>query len=157
MSEKILFLDIDGVLNRIGGDNRTTRLIRRLFGLEEGLVRNLERVLDQDPEIKVVISSAWRRGDMPRFYEDLKLFNFKHTERVQEMTPHLPCATRHLEIKKYLEDVDHENYIVIDDYDFSEEIPDGKFLWTPSDLGLDGGRFRRLQMLLGLPIDPPVF
>lgn len=50
----ILFLDIDGVLN----DH--DRMPNGFCGTDREMIRRMNRVLDTFPELKIVVSSAWR-------------------------------------------------------------------------------------------------
>lgn len=51
---QVLFLDIDGTLN----DH--TRMSNQYCGIKRTCVDNLNRILDTLPDLKIVISSAWR-------------------------------------------------------------------------------------------------
>lgn len=59
---KVLFLDIDGVLNskktteKVGG----TGLFKAFIGLDAGLVAMFKDWLAAHPDVKIVISSTWR-------------------------------------------------------------------------------------------------
>lgn len=58
---KVLFLDIDGVLNWDG----TTERCGRYLGIDPAMVARFNRIIDAHPDVKIVISSTWRRCDMP--------------------------------------------------------------------------------------------
>jgi hypothetical protein len=62
MPMKVLFLDIDGVLNRLGDENgkgATTESFEGLFGLDTGLLA-LYKAMVARADVTVVLSSSWR-------------------------------------------------------------------------------------------------
>lgn len=66
MTKKIIFLDYDGVLN----DHRP--LSNGYSQLKEKCVKELCRILDECPDVNIIISSAWRYmmlGDTPAINE----------------------------------------------------------------------------------------
>jgi hypothetical protein len=56
---KILFLDIDGVLNCTEVDDKKPFADERMYGLNPELVKNLKKVVDATG-CKIVVSSSWR-------------------------------------------------------------------------------------------------
>lgn len=95
---KIIFLDIDGVLNRLGTpqQGRTTEKWEGLIGMEPELVTRFNRLV-RETEAKVVLSSTWRLSKTWR--EDMRQngLDFEFLDR----TPHLHAGEgptyRHLE------------------------------------------------------------
>ncbi len=59
---KIIFLDIDGVLNRIGTRNRTETRWQGYIGMEPELVMRFNQLCERTGA-KVVLSSVWRKDD----------------------------------------------------------------------------------------------
>lgn len=59
---KVLFLDVDGVLNRIGTDNRTTERVEGsgVIGVEHEKCELVRHIL-KETGAKLVISSTWRK------------------------------------------------------------------------------------------------
>lgn len=147
---KIIFLDIDGVLNGYGWfehfivDNlfRICRFLGfakefkdhyDLFGIRLRYVRNLKRIINKT-KAKVVLSSSWKFG-WYKPYEDcsermkaLKRAFTKYNIEVVGITPYDLCSTRGEEINKYLKEhyEDITSFVIIDDEDFdiNEYFPD---------------------------------
>lgn len=67
MATKILFLDIDGVLNCMNVPDKKPFHDERCYGLNPALVANLKRVVDSTG-CKIVVSSSWR------YFKDYKPF-----------------------------------------------------------------------------------
>jgi hypothetical protein len=114
---KIIFLDVDNVLNTI----YTTR---RIFGCTFVDTRKLLRLRDivERTGAKIVLSSTWRIADTPmnQLCRDRLREEF---ERVRcpvwiDTTPHLPGRKRQVEIYEWL--LHHEpleSFVIIDDWE----------------------------------------
>lgn len=116
---KVIFLDIDGVLNVIpqGRDKHGP-------GFHTHLVANLKHIVDETGA-KIVISSTWRSGGLRELldmWEHRKLPGqvigitpFHASGEIQERY-YEPDAGRGYEIQEYLEDHnDILSYVIIDD------------------------------------------
>ena len=129
---KIIFLDVDGVLNT----EFTTDYCGRYIGIEDRFVKNLRKVVDSADDVRIVLSSTWRLGynryglslENNRQYLDEKLA--KQGIEILDVTDYLPHDGRGAEINKWLEDhkdLGIEEWVVLDDerfYDFSQyDIP----------------------------------
>lgn len=57
---KILFLDIDGVLNREGTQEKVKTIFGPFTGVDKVLYNKLEKYLERRPDVRVVLSSSWR-------------------------------------------------------------------------------------------------
>ena len=79
---KILFLDIDGVLNMFGESFRSFK--RDSNPLEDILIRRLEYILENVPNLNVVISSSWRQDEL---ISSLLKYEFKYINRIIGRTP----------------------------------------------------------------------
>lgn len=134
---KIIFLDIDGVLN---GYNKRLHLIGSicmkikplkklwfkwdLFGIRWKYVKNLSKIVKKT-NAKIVISSSWRGGWNVPYNECLprmkslkdKLHHYKID--VIGTTPYI-CGKREDEINKWLEETDYkiDNFVILDDESF---------------------------------------
>jgi HAD domain in Swiss Army Knife RNA repair proteins len=60
---KVLFLDIDGVLNREGTKERVQTIFGPFIGVDVELYNKLREWLDRRPDVKVVLSSSWRADE----------------------------------------------------------------------------------------------
>jgi hypothetical protein len=63
---KLIFLDIDGVLNWIGTEDRISGFI----GLDPTRIAQFNKIIDAVPDAKIVVSSTWRKTGMFGVYED---------------------------------------------------------------------------------------
>ena len=131
---KILFLDVDGVLNSYSNTNKDTHSPHGTFGVEEKHLVHLRRILDTCPEVQIVLCSTWRKYRDMVYYLWNKL-GVKYKERWAGNTPIL--NTRADEIKfwvnKQTEEVTH--WVVLDDQIFPDEI-EGHIVNTDCLIGL---------------------
>lgn len=116
MAEKIIFLDIDGVLNC----NKTIR--RTMSGytfIGNRQLKNLRHIINTT-QAKVVLSSDWRydRED-PRYngdYLELEAELMRCGIQFYGFTPELPSAHRGAEIAQWLaEHPEVSNFVILDD------------------------------------------
>ena len=79
----LLFLDIDGVLNFASGDLNNSYNGRFLNGeeIEPKLVKNLNKIFEEIPNLKIVISSSWR-VNMKKTIWALKFAGFNYIENI---------------------------------------------------------------------------
>jgi hypothetical protein len=113
---KILFLDIDGVLNS-HEDFRTTRSTTGKV-LNMDMVARLKTIIERT-DAKVVISSTWRR-----YPKHMRFFRDKTGIRYIAMTPVIEMAGSYLvgdrgeEIQRWMDThkaYDIESYVILDD------------------------------------------
>ena len=140
---KFIFLDIDGVLNRVGTESelRTATKWHGYIGMEPELVKRFNKLVRQT-KATVVLSSTWRLSKSWR--EDMKGngLTCKFLDRtpylVDDDQMHMP---RGKEIKAWLFDWQAENptqtleaYAIIDDD--SDFLPDQPLFNTDHAFGL---------------------
>lgn len=111
---KIVFLDIDGVLN-----NRGTAIALGSTSefLDPVSVALVDRLCEQ-ADAHIVLSSSWRIGGVERVQADLQRLGAKClADRIVAVTPDLrdPNATRGDEIAAWLEVGKPDRYVIIDD------------------------------------------
>jgi hypothetical protein len=82
---KIIFLDIDGVMNMFGSSSRT---FMKPYGhhIERHLVDRLNYICEKVNNVKIVISSSWR-SDMDDLQKQLEQEGFKYWDKVIGKTP----------------------------------------------------------------------
>lgn len=122
---KLIFLDIDGVLNNtkdvkkyrlfLKGERRVLIDIEPFFYFKK-LLKEIE---EEKLEVRVVISSSWRLGTTASDWKLLFKHYFNDDEIIIGRTLHLE-QDRGLEIQNFIEMLDEkketvEDYIVIDD------------------------------------------
>jgi hypothetical protein len=145
MSEppKIIFLDIDGVLNTFTDETPRSR-----YPLLPRCVENLNKII-RETQAKIVVSSTWRfLFKTPKDLEKvLKESGFEG--EIFDFTDSLPnyYSVRGNEIKKWLED--HEELLGVPYYDFSSYI----ILDDDSDMLLEQkDNFIHVNNLIGINI-----
>lgn len=116
MAEKIIFLDIDGVLN----SNKTTR--RTMNGyifVGNRQLKNLKRIVNAT-QAKIVLSSDWRYDrDDPKYnsdYLELETELMRYGIQFYGFTPELSSAHRGAEIVQWLtEHPEVSSFVILDD------------------------------------------
>ena len=116
MAEKIIFLDIDGVLNC----NKTTRKTMSGYTfIGNRQLKNLRNIINAT-QAKVVLSSDWRYDrDDPKYngdYLELEAELMRYGIQFYGFTPELPSAHRGAEIAQWLtEHPEVSNFVILDD------------------------------------------
>jgi len=112
---KVLFLDIDGVINKFkfykdGGLDNT---------LDEDCIKRLSNIVEKTGCV-IVISSTWKCSNHLMDILEECLFPKLPKGCIAGCTKtHIPQVQRQVEIREYLNDhQDIENYVIVDDYDF---------------------------------------
>jgi len=135
---KIIFLDVDGVLNRLGTptEGRTTTTWNGFIGMEPELVQRFNTLV-KELGVGVVLSSTWRLSKTWR--EDMKGngLDMEFIDRTKDLynagkTARLP---RGAEIQEWLDrHPEVERYAIIDDD--SDMLPEQPFFQTNYAFGL---------------------
>lgn len=159
---KIIFLDFDGVLNSV----QDSIMYRRLggdFGMKMSPLAcsNIQWLLDQDKDVKIVISSTWR---VLHTLSELKIIlsvNNVDGNRVIGVTPDrevdlIEGMSRGSQIKRWLNDNQDKNIthycIIDDDNDMLIEQQDN-FVHTTFLTGFMMGDAIKAAKLLGINTD----
>lgn len=139
----IIFLDIDGVLNSAHNWPENN--------LDDRLITNLKTIIDET-NAEIVLSSSWKN-----FFDEnvntthklglelLRAFNEKGLT-IKDITPYPASrytSKRGLEIKTYIETHEIDNYVVIDDdefSDFKDTIDMTRFIKTESGTSLTSAK-----------------
>lgn len=152
---KVLFLDFDGVLNSI----QYAVLMRRRGddGYGEAFdplaVSNLLEVLDRVPDLKIVVSSAWRLGDTVEGLRDLLSKNGIPAERIIDKTANQSQKgyERGYEIQDWLEaHPEVTEFAIVDDDSDMLESQKERFVHTSYMHGLIWGDALQLCRLFGV-------
>jgi len=122
---KVLFLDLDGVVNIFEGPG-ATHLKRTGVYFEEFLVKRLNRLFEEVPDLHIVMSSSWRVGDFEFAVEHLKDLGAEFCDRFIGATPVITSIRaysmgsdcRAAEILKWVEDNNPSKWIAVDDYPY---------------------------------------
>ena len=117
---KIIFLDIDGVLNCWN----TTRFIEHYYFVDTRKVLRLKDIVART-DAEIVLISSWRDGASKNasftdklLYEELvDEFRRLRCPLWVDMTPNIPVVNREVEIQTWLsQHPEVENYVILDDY-----------------------------------------
>ena len=132
---KVIFLDIDGVLNcsttKIGVNASS-----QIWNIDNTLVPNLNKIIDAfDPDdITVVLSSSWRYAHRKRQIDiNILLKEAGYTgPEIVEMTPETSEDIRGKEIRSWLDHAkDVESFVILDD-DTADMLEFMDFIVEPS-------------------------
>ena len=165
---KIIFLDIDGVLN--GYNKWTYRIISiskllhipvsiirntlKIFEVKEKYVRRLSKIIKKTGA-KIVMSSSWRQGYWNTPYEEMyedqkKLHDLldKYNLEVIDITPNSNNGKREDEINQWLNvtKLTVDKFVILDDESFDLQSFVGKELVKTSNV-IEG------NMINGLPYE----
>lgn len=108
--EKVIFLDIDGVLNYIG-----SRVKDGFYVMDETCVARLREVTLRH-NARIVISSAWRKRDDWREHITDSFADAGWPDPpIIDRTPNFYVLSRGREIQSWLKAHEVESYIILDD------------------------------------------
>lgn len=142
---KIVFLDIDGVLNSHQSDLYHNSFSQE-FTMEKRLcpiaTSNLKELLTIHPDIKIVVSSTWRRSrSIEQLGEILSYYKIDKNVVLSKTNYDGPGEIRGLKIKKWLQDNQHldiSHFVILDDDgDMDEFVNTHHFIQTNSKVGFD--------------------
>ena len=109
---KVLFLDVDGVLNIMSETYYShSYLTLGSDPIEPHLMMRLEYIMERCPDTKIVISSSWYEKQL---LQKLTKVRFKYIDRIIGRTPR-DVQPRGNQIKSWLSGKDIESYIVLED------------------------------------------
>lgn len=112
---KLIFLDIDGVMN-----NQTEAKKSKLHESLEfapSCIRNLKHII-AETNAKIVVSSTWRRGETVESMNNNVFVHYDLDKYVIGLTPHYHETIRGLEIADYLAHKYNEvveSFVILDD------------------------------------------
>jgi hypothetical protein len=112
---KIIFLDFDGVINPIE--------YHQSQGFSKTACANVQSILTKEPNVRIVISSAWRRNGLEYCQKTLKEHGIDSTKVIglTDDEGGFPPEHRHAQIERWLKDHKEVNsYVVLDDYPLKE-------------------------------------
>lgn len=140
---KVIFLDIDGVVNCIGTKERAPS---KVIGVEQRLIAYIKEIVDATGA-KIVLSSTWRK-DWAFDLMNGKDWHYLRDEFAKQglyfldYTPSRRDSHRGEEIKEWLESTNYDvtSYVVIDDEMFDIwDLHDGHTVQTSFDHGIKPG------------------
>jgi len=120
---RVFFLDFDGVLNSVGSFIYNNRL--NLLGLTDISTHesfdpiacsNLQYILEELPDVQVVVSSTWRKHKTLHALQEMLKTNHVLPGRMIGITPISKDGYRGKEIEAYLKDhTEVTEFVIIDD------------------------------------------
>lgn len=143
---KVLFLDIDGVLNNESTKERIGErggAFAGMHGLDARLVKRLKDWLAQHPDVKVVISSTWRLdGRLLVMIEEAGIPFIDITRNMENRSREVSdWLGRHFGV---------ECYAILDDIRQFKAPHDRYFVQTSYVHGLREKDLRKIEAILGL-------
>jgi hypothetical protein len=111
-SMKILFLDFDGVIAPLSYHHSSS-------GFSASACANVQSILTKDPNVRLVVSSAWRRWGLEKIREILKENGIDSTKviGITETEGGFPPEHRAKQIKTWLKNhPEIKVYVAVDDY-----------------------------------------
>ena len=152
---KVVFLDIDGVLNSRESLRRRSKLsCKRIINIDEidypaePMVSNLNKIL-KETNARIVVSSTWRllHPVFDTATEKIKSLKSNSLEsifrncgiqaRIMDITPNIKFGGhRGLDIEAWLKDNKVERYVILDDTDEFFENQKPYFVQTTFEKGL---------------------
>lgn len=115
LNMKVIFLDIDGVMNHTGHFKRSDKHILQEFCPRS--VENLREIVEVC-NAKIVVSSAWRKifRTTKRLRKEL-FCHYSLERRVIGLTPVIRDAERGMEIRWYIDHhkISEKNIVILDD------------------------------------------
>jgi len=157
---RILFLDIDGVLN--SWQSIYWEIRQDVRKKQESLcpiaMSNLDELLKKVPDLKIVISSTWRRHfTIAELQVIMTEQGFKSADRIIGATPtDVPKKFSELmprlrEIRVWLaEHPEVTQWCAVDDHDLGddgEELAEGQVVYTDQHVGLDWYKIEELRKI----------
>lgn len=136
---KVIFLDVDGVLNSFQTLRRTTWSGCVFVGSRQ--MKNLQHIV-KTTGAKVVLSSVWRYDrDDPKVNSDfleLKAELLRYGIRLHDFTPELPSAHRGAEIDEWLKAHNEvDGFVILDD---RSDIEPNKDRWVQTTMSRGLGK-----------------
>lgn len=148
MESKVIFLDIDGVLNSAlslyAGECEKT------WNINKTILKAYKKFVEKH-SIKTVVSSTWREKANGNLFEMEKIIlNDSNIHlKIDGMTDVLN-KSKGIEIDKYIKDNDIKNYAIIDDGKGFLEYQLTKLVQTDISLGMTLYDIKKLAEVLGV-------
>ena len=147
-NQKIMFLDVDGVLNSEVYYKSTSHSENDWSRFDPISVERIKKLVEEF-SLQIVISSTWRYGAVDRLMHELK--NSKLIEYLYHdwFTPVIHPAHRGMEIKLWLDlHPEVKDYIIIDDDENMLEEQMSRFVKTGLHEGMTEEHFNRVRAIL---------
>jgi hypothetical protein len=154
LNSRVLFLDVDGVLNKNNTKERIPTVFGDFTGLDAVLIKRFTHWIRHNPTVDVVLSSSWRLDERydGAFTKALNAAGITWIDKTCRIAAALDYGTRGLEINKWL--TEHSEYTkiaILDDMGPVYFNPVQRYLVQTDDRhGLTARNLQRVEVLLGL-------
>src|ERR1022692_2393787 len=113
----VLFLDFDGVLNTEKNHSSTGNF-------SKAACKNLQELLNEMPEVKIVVSSSWRRKGLSSVKSTLEKNGFD-PKKIIDITDETDRDDRGHHIERYVKDhKEIEHFVILDDKSDMDKVLD---------------------------------
>lgn len=152
---KIIFLDIDGVVNSYSTKERAPS---KVVGVEQRLISHIKEIVDVTGA-KLVLSSTWRKDWAFDLLDGIDWRYLRDEFAKQDLyfmdyTPSRRDSHRGEEIKEWLESTEYdvESYVIIDDEMFDIwDLHEGHMVQTSCIDGIEPGAVKMAIQILEKP------
>jgi len=146
-NSKILFLDIDGVLNSEEFYKNEFKTGDRKSRFDSSAISIIKKII-QEYSLEIVISSTWRFGAIDLLMNELQKNNLIQYVHNDWYTPVIHPAHRGTEIKYWLDlHPDVTEYLIIDDDENILEEQKNNFVKTCIQKGLRSEHYNRVRAI----------
>ena len=148
---KIIFLDIDGVLNSEMYYRSVDRTIKDWSRFDPNVVDMIIE-LAEEFAAEIVISSTWRFGAIKQLNNELTKSGLKKFLHKDWKTPQIYPSHRGTEIKMWLDKhLEVTNYTIIDDDINILDEQTSQLVQTNLDFGMQNGHLTKSRAILSMP------
>jgi len=148
LSQKVLFLDIDGVLNSNFYYKYIYKPGENVSRFDPYCVVLVKKIVEEF-SLKIVISSTWRNGSMNRLLKELNENGFMEFLHKDWLTPVVRPASRGKEIELWLQNhKDVTDYLILDDNQNIYDHQISKLVQTSTLLGMVQESYNQARNLL---------
>ena len=152
---KVIFLDIDGVVNSYSTKERAPS---KVVGVEQRLIAHIKEIVDATGA-KLVLSSTWRKDWAFDLLDGIDWRYLRDEFAKQDLyfmdyTPSRRDSHRGEEIKEWLESTEYdvESYVIIDDEMFDiRDLHEGHIVQTSCIDGIKPGAVKMAIQILEKP------
>ena len=157
---KVIFLDMDGVLNYWGSGTEDVptedRILSSYIGLSYAYISKTKanlfsEYIRQHPDIKICVSSTWRvyYPTVKKMITDFKSMGLPGDNIVGRTDDLRTYNNRHLEIAAWINSHDVEAFVILDDIEDFGVLQD-HLVWTDPTVGLTEEDLVKVSKILGL-------
>jgi len=150
---KVIFLDIDGVLNTVVDSPKIWIRGRGFhFNIDFSLIPSLKQILELclNKDIKIIVTSANALNKSSKMFNGLLLDYFYIKKEIVIDVDNKQNKERGLFVQDMIKKYDIDNFVVVDDDDFDilPYIPLNKFIKINSKIGLNINDVNKIKEII---------